>query len=146
VQHTTSPENLSALGKQSADQAQRDGVAARFAAPAVPQRMAVDLARIPSDDVRLRAGARRIRKTARHQDANTRSRRPTVPGIGQMLRRGRLDAVHAIRRVPRGQDVLASCRLGKCRTAAGAHAWGPPGRRAATPIFHGLCPQPPGAA
>jgi transposase len=44
VQHTNSPYNLSAIGKNLADKANRDGVAQRFADPAVQKSMEVDLA------------------------------------------------------------------------------------------------------
>ena len=44
VQNTTSHYNLPAIGKKIAYQANRDGVAQRFAEPAVQQRIEVDLA------------------------------------------------------------------------------------------------------
>jgi hypothetical protein len=52
----------------------------------VPKSTAGDLARIPYDDARLREVALSIVQTAKHQDATTRYRRQTVPGIGKMLR------------------------------------------------------------
>jgi hypothetical protein len=57
LQHTHSPYNLPASGKQRADKAHRPGVAERFPAPAVQQSMAGDLALIGSDDHRLSAVA-----------------------------------------------------------------------------------------
>jgi hypothetical protein len=51
--NTHSPYNLPELGKQRASKAHRAGVAARFPAPAVPQRLEVDLALLDSDDPRL---------------------------------------------------------------------------------------------
>jgi hypothetical protein len=54
VQKTTSPYNLPAIGNNIADQANRDGVAARFADPAVHTRIAVDLALIDDDAQLLR--------------------------------------------------------------------------------------------
>jgi hypothetical protein len=50
VQHTNSQYNLPAIGKKMASKANRPGVAARFADPAVPKRIAVDLALIPYYD------------------------------------------------------------------------------------------------
>jgi hypothetical protein len=52
-QQTPSPDNRPAIGKQIADNANRDGVAARVVEPAVQQRLDVDWALIPSDDPRL---------------------------------------------------------------------------------------------
>jgi Transposase len=54
VQNTNSQYNLSAIGKNLADQANRDGVAERFADPAVQKSMEVDLALVSHDDTLLR--------------------------------------------------------------------------------------------
>jgi transposase len=48
VQHTNSQYTLPALGKTIADKANREGVAERFADPAVHKSIAVDLALLPS--------------------------------------------------------------------------------------------------
>jgi transposase len=143
VHNTNSQYHLPAIGKQIADKANRDGVAARFADPAVHKSMEVDLALITYYDARLRDVDLRIRTTARHQDANTLSLRPTVPGIGQMLRLVLLYEVHDITRLPRGQDVLSSCRLAHAARNRLANAWGPQGLRSAMPLFNGHFPQPP---
>jgi hypothetical protein len=122
VQHTHSPYHLPAIGAKIADQAHREGVAERFAAAAVHKSIAVDRARIPDDAPRLRDGALPIVTTAQHHHATTRSLRPTVPGIGTMLRRGLLSAIHEGTRFPRGQDLVSECRLVQwAREAAGQH-------------------------
>ena len=54
VQKTNSQDNLPAIGKNIAYQANRDGVADRFADPAVHKRIAVDLSRIDDDAHLLR--------------------------------------------------------------------------------------------
>ena len=74
VQHTHSPYNLPAIGTKIADKAHREGVAERCADAAVHKSIAVDLALITSDDARLRDGERTLVTTAKHHDANTRSR------------------------------------------------------------------------
>lgn len=76
-----------------ADKAHRHGGAARWADPAVPQRIAGALALIGDDDPVLRDVARPIVTTAQHPDATTRSRRHTVPGSGKRRSRGRLAAM-----------------------------------------------------
>jgi transposase len=129
VQNTHRQSNLPALGKKIASKANRDGVAARCAAPAVPTSSEVALALITDDDARLGNVALSILKTARHHDANPRSLLPTVPGIGTILRLGLLYAIHDIHRFPRGQDCLASCRLVKCRKAAAGKRLGPSGAK-----------------
>ena len=96
-----------------ASKANRDGVAARCADPAVHKSLEVDLALITSDDELLGNVELSILKTARHHDVHTLSLWHTVPGIGTMLSLVLLYAIHDIHRFPRGQDFLASCRLVK---------------------------------
>jgi hypothetical protein len=107
---TTPPSNLPALGPQSAANANRDGGAARVPAPAVPTRLAVARAWLDSSDRRLTHRARERAQTATAHDAQTGSRWPSIPGGGQLLARGRLDAIPAIPRCPRGQACGASWR------------------------------------
>src|SRR6266511_5892879 len=85
VQNTTSPYNLPAIGKKLADQANRDGVAQRFAEPAVHKRIAVDWALSTYDDQLLGDLALSIIQAATHHDANTLYLLHTVPGIGKIL-------------------------------------------------------------
>jgi transposase len=51
--------------------------------------------------------------TAKHHDATTLYLLQTVPGIGTMRSFVLLDAIHAIHRFPRGQDVVSYGRLVK---------------------------------
>ena len=111
VQQTTSQDHRPAIGQTLADQRHRAGVAERCAAPAVHQRLAVDLARLDSDEQRLRALACARVKTATPHDATTCDRRPSVPGIGQLLALLLRDASHALQRVPRVQALVSSGRL-----------------------------------
>lgn len=113
VQQTNRQDNLPAIGNKIAYKANRDGVAERFADPAVPKSLAVDLARISSDEALRRDVELTILNTGTHQDANTLSRRPTVPGIGTILSLVWRSDIHAIHRVPTGQDVVSYGRLGK---------------------------------
>ena len=115
--------HLPAMGKKSASQANRDGVAERFAAPAVPKSLAVDRALIPSDDAVRREVERPIVTTAKPHDAQTLSLRHTVPGIGKILSLVLLYDMHDSARFPRGQDVASSGRLVTCaRASAGQRA------------------------
>jgi transposase len=111
VHKTTSQDHLPAIGKTIASKANRDGVAERFADPAVHKSIAVDLALITSDDALRRDVERTLVKTAKHHDAQTLSLRQTVPGIGTSLRLVLRDDIQQIDRFPRGQDVASSCRL-----------------------------------
>src|ERR1700739_4658482 len=71
VQNTNSQYNLPAIGKKIASKANRDGVAERFADPAVHKSIEVDLALITYYDALLGDVARTIVNTAKHHDANT---------------------------------------------------------------------------
>jgi transposase len=120
VQNTNSQYNLPAIGKKIAYKANRDGVAERFADPAVQKSIEVDLALITYYDALLHDVERTIVKTAKHHDAQTLYLLQTVPGIGKILSLVLLYEIHAIERFPRVQDFASYCRLVKCaRESAG---------------------------
>jgi len=120
VQNTNSQYNLPAIGKKIAYKANRDGVAERFADPAVQKSIEVDLALIGYYDALLRDVELSIVKTAKHHDANTLYLLQTVPGIGKILSLVLLYEMHDIERFPRVQDFASYCRLVKCaRESAG---------------------------
>ena len=120
VQNTNSQYNLPAIGKKIAYKANRDGVAERFADPAVQKSIEVDLALITYDDALLRDLELTIVKTAKHHDAQTLYLLQTVPGIGKILSLVLLYEIHDIARFPRVQDFASYCRLVKCaRESAG---------------------------
>ncbi len=127
VHHTNRHYTLPAIGTKIAYQANRAGVAERFAAPAVHTSIAVDLALLTSDDAWRRDVERRLGTTAKHHDAHTLSLRQTVPGIGKILRLVLLYAIHAIARFPRVQDCASSCRLLTCARASAGQRSGTSG-------------------
>jgi transposase len=114
VQNTNSQYNLPAIGKKIAYKTNRDGVAERFADPAVQKSIEVDLALITYYDELLRDVELTIVKTAKHHDANTLYLLQTVPGIGKILSLVLLYEIHQIERFPRVQDFASYCRLVKC--------------------------------
>jgi transposase len=71
IQQTKSQYNLPDIGKKLAYKANRDGVAERFADPAVQKSIEVDLALIGHDDELLRDIELSILKAAQQHDANT---------------------------------------------------------------------------
>src|SRR5919108_2477189 len=101
VQNTNSQYNLPAIGKKIAYKANRDGVAERFADPAVHKSIEVDLALINYYDELLRDVELTLLKTAKHHDANTLYLLQTVPGIGKILSLVLLYEIHQINRFPR---------------------------------------------
>jgi transposase len=123
------PYNLPAIGTKIAYKVHRDGVAARFADAAVQNRIAVDLALIPSYDEWLRDVELTLLKTAKHPDANTLYLRPTVPGIGKILSLVLLYAIPQINRFPSVQDCVSYCRLVKCAKASAGQRLGPAGAK-----------------
>jgi len=106
------------MGKKIAYKANRAGIAARLPAPAVPKSLAVDLALIGSDDPRLTDLELPIVKTAKQHDTQTLYLLQSVPGIGTSLSWVLLDEMHEIKRFPRGQDFVSSCRLVTCAQAS----------------------------
>jgi transposase len=114
VQNTNSQSNLPAIGKKIAYKANREGIAERFADPAVQKRVEVDLALITYYEELLRDVELTIVHTAKHHDADTLSLLQTVPGIGKILSLVLLYEIQAIERFPRVQDFVSYCRLVKC--------------------------------
>ena len=117
------------IGKKIASKANRDGVAERFADPAVHKSIAVDLALITYDDELLGDVERTIVNTAKHHDANTLSLLHTVPGIGTILSLVLLYDIHDIHRFPRVQDLVSSCRLVTCAKASAGKRLGTSGTK-----------------
>jgi hypothetical protein len=116
-----------AIGQTSADPATREGVAERCEAPAVPQTLAVARALRTSDDQRRSARARFRLHTAQHHEAPPLSRSPTGPGMGTILRRVLLDALHPRDRVPRVQACASYCRRLPWAQASGGNRGGTSG-------------------
>jgi transposase len=114
IQNTTRQDHRPEIGTTLADNANRAGVAARCPDPAVQKSLAVDLARLGSDDPRLNALEWHSVKAATPHDATPLDRRQTVPGIGTILSLGLLAEIHDLQRFPSGQDVVAYGRLGTC--------------------------------
>ena len=127
VQHTNSQYTLPAIGKKIAYTANREGVAERFADPAVHKSIEVDLALMTSYDALLRDVELPIVTTARHHDAHSRHLLQTVPGIGKMLSLVLLYDIHDVHRFPRVQDVVSSCRLVTCARESAGKRYGTSG-------------------
>jgi transposase len=120
VQHTNSQYNLPELGKKIASKTNRDGVAERFAEPAVHKTIEVALALITYDAELLTDLERSIVPTAKPHDAQTFSRLRSSPGVGTIFALVLLDEMHAMHRFPRVPDVVSYCRFVKCaRESAG---------------------------
>ena len=129
VQNTNSQYNLPAIGKNIAYKANRDGVAERFADPAVQKSIEVDLALACHYDELLRDVELTILKTARQHDPNTLYLLQTVPGIGKILSLVLLYEIHHIDRFARVQDFASYCRLVKCAKASGGKRSGTSGSK-----------------
>ena len=129
VQNTNSQYNLPAIGKKIAYKANRDGVAERFADPAVQKSIEVDLALITYYDELLRDVELTIVKTAKHHDAQTLYLLQTVPGIGKILSLVLLYEIHDIARFPRVQDFASYCRLSSVPRNRPANAPGTSGSK-----------------
>jgi hypothetical protein len=129
IQPTTSPYTLPAIGKQLAAQANRAGGAERFPDPAVPPRIAVDLARLNHDARLLTALALARVKTAPADNAPTGERLRAMPGSGKILARVVGSASHERPRFPRVQACVASGRLVERATEAAGTRDGPAGQK-----------------
>jgi transposase len=129
VQNTNSQYNLPEIGKKIAYKANREGVAERFADPAVQKNIEVDLALITYYDKLLQDLELSILKTAKQHDANTLYLLQTVPGIGKLLSLVLLYEIHDIDRFPRVQDFASYCRLVKCAKESAGKRLGTSGKK-----------------
>jgi transposase len=129
VQNTNSQYNLPEIGKKIAYKANRDGVADRFAAPAVQKTIEVDLALITYYDELLKALELSILHTAKHHDAQTLYLLQTVPGIGKILSLVLLYEIHDIDRFASVQDFVSYCRLVKCAKESAGKRLGTSGKK-----------------
>lgn len=127
VQTTNRQDNRPAFRKQLAAKAPRDGVAERCLAPAGQPTGDVALARRDSDAQRLNDVELPSGQTAKQHEAQPLSRRHAVPGLGKLLRVGWRDERQDLTRVPRGQDVVGSCRRVHWAKAAAGKRHGPSG-------------------
>ena len=129
VQNTNSQYNLPEIGKKIAYKANRDGVAERFADPAVQKSMEVDLALIDYYDRLLTDLELHIVKSAKQHDANTFYRLRSVPGVGKILALVLLYEIHDIHRFPSVQDCASYCRLVKCAKESAGKRYGTSGKK-----------------
>jgi transposase len=129
VQQTNSQYNLPEIGTTIAYKANRTGVAERFADPAVPKSIEVDLALIDHDDRVLNDLELSILNTAKQHEAQTLYLLQTVPGIGKILSLVLLYEMHAIHRLPRVQDFVSYGRFVKCAKESAGTRYGTSGTK-----------------
>jgi hypothetical protein len=137
--HPQSPSQLPASGHTIAHHTNRDEVAERGAAPAVPTRSAVALALRGNDAARRRAVARSLLNAATPPNATTHELLRTVPGIGARLRRVRREAMHARQRCPRVPAFVSDGRLGMCANASAGPRDGTSGTKLGHASRTGAC-------
>jgi transposase len=129
VQNTNSQYNLPEIGRKIAYKTNRDGVAERFAEPAVQKSIEVDLALIGHYDELLRDVELSILKAAQQHHSNTLYLLRTVPGIGEILSLVLRYEIHDIQRFPRVQDFVSYCRLVKCAKESAGKRYGTSGTK-----------------
>jgi transposase len=129
IHNTNSQYNLPEIGKKLASKANRDGVADRFPDPAVQKSIEVDLALIGHYDRLLTDLELDLVQTAKAHDAQTFYRLRSIPGVGKILALVRLDDIHDIRRFPRVQEFVSSCRLVKCAKESAGKRYGTSGKK-----------------
>jgi transposase len=129
VQNTNSQYNLPDIGKKIAYKANRDGVAERFADPAVHKSIEVDLGLITYYDQLLTDLELSIVKSAKQHDANTFYRLRSIPGVGKILALVLLYEIHDIHRFPRVQDFVSYCRLVKSAKESAGKRLGTSGKK-----------------
>jgi len=139
IQTTTSQYNLPEIGTKLAYKANREGVATRFPAPAVQKSIDVDLTLIDAYDRLLTDLELDLVRTATEHDAPTFYRLRSIPGSGNILALVLLSEIHDIRRVPRVQEFVSSCRLVKCAKASAGKRDGTSGKKIGNAYLKWAC-------
>jgi transposase len=129
VQKTNSQYNLPDIGKKIAYKANRDGVAERFADPAVQKSIEIDLGLMTYYDQLLTDLELSIVRSAKPHDANTFYRLRSIPGVGKILALVLLYEIHDIHRFPRVQDFVSYRRLVKCAKESAGKRLGTSGKK-----------------
>src|SRR5215813_14000079 len=137
IQQTNSQYNLPDIGKKIAYKANRDGVAERFADPAVQKSIAVAWGLMTYDEPLLTDLELSIAKRAKQHDANTFYRLRSIPGVGKILALVLLYEIHDLHRFPRVQDFLSYCRLVKCAQESAGKRYGLSGKKIGNPQLKG---------
>jgi transposase len=128
-QNTQSPYHLPEIGKKLAYQANRDGVAERLPDPAVQTSLEGDRA-LMGHDADLRTDlALALVQTAKAPEAQPFYRLRSLPGVGTILALVRLDDIHDLRRCPRVQECVSSCRLVQCAQESAGQREGTSGQQ-----------------
>jgi transposase len=129
VQQTHCQYHLPDIGKKIAYKTNRAGVAERFAAPAVPKSIEVDLALIDDYDQLLRDLELAIVTMAKQHDGTTLYVLQTVPGIGKILSLVLVYEMHDIARFPRVQACVSYGRVVKCAKESAGKRYGTSGTK-----------------
>lgn len=70
-----------------------------------------------------------IVQSAKQHEATTSYRLRSIPGVGKILALVLLYDIHDIRRFPRVQDLVSSCRLVKCAKESAGKRYGTSGKK-----------------
>jgi transposase len=127
IRQTNRQDDVPPLGTPLKSKVQHEGVAQRFADPAVQQNIEVDLALIDDDDRLIRDLEPQIMTAAQQHAPPTLERLRSVPGIGPIFSWVLLYDIHAIHRFPRGQEFASSCRVVKCAHESAGTRYGTSG-------------------
>jgi transposase len=127
--NTNSQYTLPEIGKRLANKANREDVADHFPDPSVRKAIAVDVSLIDHYDQLLGEVERYLTRSAKTDDVQTFARLQSVPGIGQILALVILYEIQDIRRFPRVQDFVSSCRLVQCATESNGKRLGTSGKK-----------------
>jgi len=114
IQNTHHQYNLPGPSRKILYKVNRDGLAERFADPAVRRSIAIDLELVDHLDRLIRDLELDLVRTVKVHDPQTFFRLKSLPGIGKILSMTLLYEIHDIARFPRVQDFASYARLVKC--------------------------------
>ena len=129
IHKTKSQSTLPEIGKRLANKANREDVAEHFPDPGVRKAIAVDVSLIEHYAQLLGEVELYLTRTAKAHDVQTFARLQFVPGLGQIFALVLFEEIPDIRRFPRVQDFVSSCRLAKCAKESNGKRLGTSGKK-----------------
>src|SRR5262249_19152558 len=117
------------IGKRLANKANREDVADHFPEPSVRKAIEVEVSLIDYYDHLWGEVELSLTRSAKTEDVQTFARLPSVPGIGELLPLVILSEIQASSLIPRVQDFVSDCRLGKCAKESGGKRLGTSGKK-----------------
>ena len=129
IQIVNHQQNLPAFSGRMQYKSNRQGIAQRFADPAVAFSIETDVAMLDAYDTTIRDLERFLEQSAKVHDAQNFYLLKTIPGVGKIIAMTILYEIHNIKRFPEVGDFLSYARLVRGSHTSAGKSYGSPGKK-----------------